>query len=188
MRHPLFETISPDRLGTYLKAAGHDLERALELYVWNAEVGAAFHLPIQSFEIALRNSIDRELVSRFDRHWHQNPRFLAIVSVNSRRRLFQARARLHGAPTQSQIIANTSLGYWVSLLKQDRLGLTICSVREAAEVLYLRNRIFHHEPIFKRDLLADYSLIMRLLKQLCPATHDWIRPHCRVAALVRQKP
>ena len=192
MHHSLVGTISSDRLGTYLGAAGHDLQRALDLYLWNAAVGAAFHLPIQTFEIALRNRIDQELRKRFGGSWAAESEFLSRVSFKSRQRINGAQARIPGRATHSQIIANTSLGFWVSLLKQERLELKVfsevTSIFIAAEILFLRNRIFHHEPIFKRDLLADYGLIMKLLYQLCPATHNWIRPHCRVPALVRQKP
>jgi hypothetical protein len=54
----LLRAISQDRFTTYLKAAGHDPERALALYLWNAQIGEAFHLPIQAVEVALRNSIN----------------------------------------------------------------------------------------------------------------------------------
>jgi hypothetical protein len=64
----------------------------------------------------------------------------------------------------------------VSALKID----TSCSA--------LRNRISHHEPIFKRDLLLDFGELMKLLAWICPSTSAWIRPHCQVAALMRQKP
>ncbi len=61
----ILTAISPDRFKTYLAAAGHRQERALKLYLWNAKLGEAFHMPIQAVEIALRNSIT----------WH-SPRFL----------------------------------------------------------------------------------------------------------------
>ena len=192
MQSLLVATISPERLGTYLSAAGHDLQRALSLYLWNAEIGAAFHLPIQTFEIALRNKIDQELRSRFISRWMCDPEFLSHISFKSRQAIRGAQARIPGSMSHSQIMANISLGFWVSLLKHERLELKVFTetsgVSIAAEISFLRNRIFHHEPIFKRDLLADYGLIMKLLYQLCPATHNWIRPHCRVPALVRQKP
>ena len=37
-------TISSSRFATYFKAAGHDEERALRLYLWNAQLGEAFHV------------------------------------------------------------------------------------------------------------------------------------------------
>jgi hypothetical protein len=58
-------TLSQARLGTYMLAAGHDEARALALYQWNALLGEAFHLPIQSVEIALRNRINAVLVAAF---------------------------------------------------------------------------------------------------------------------------
>jgi hypothetical protein len=53
--------ISPDRFLTYLKASGHDVNRALRLYLWNARIGEGFHIPIQAVEVALRNSVNTAL-------------------------------------------------------------------------------------------------------------------------------
>jgi len=35
---------------------------ALALYLWNAQLGAAFHVPIQAVEVALRNSVNKALI------------------------------------------------------------------------------------------------------------------------------
>ena len=58
----------------------------------------------------------------------------------------------------------------------------------AGDVATLRNRISHHEPIFKRDLLLDFGELMKLLAWICPDTGAWIRPHCQVPTLMRSKP
>ena len=53
--------VSPERLSTYLTAAGGDRKRALQLYTWNTEMSAAFYGPLQGLEIALRNAIHQQL-------------------------------------------------------------------------------------------------------------------------------
>ena len=58
-------SISSDRLATYLKATGFDDDRALRLYLWNAIVGEAFHLPIQAVEVGLRNCINFALCADY---------------------------------------------------------------------------------------------------------------------------
>ena len=66
VQRSLIETLRPvisvGRLGTYLVAAGFDPSRALQLYIWNARVGEAFHLPIQAVEVGLRNRINDALL------------------------------------------------------------------------------------------------------------------------------
>jgi hypothetical protein len=192
MNDEVIATLSRHRFRTYILAAGHERERAFALHRWNAEIGASFHLPIQCFEIALRNKLADVLHRQFRRRWFCDPSFLATLSIRSRSRIFQSQRRLAAGHGAAELVAGSSLGVWVALISERHLPLPSVVSDEfrlgAGRVLYLRNRIFHHEPIFKRDLLADYGLIMKLLYQLCPATHNWIRPHCRVPALVRQKP
>lgn len=71
--------ISEERLGTYLTAAGFDVDRALKLYVWNALIGEAFHLPIQAVEVSLRNRISAAFTNAFGPDWWKDDRFLAML-------------------------------------------------------------------------------------------------------------
>jgi len=54
-------SLSRERLGTYLDAAGGDRKGAIELYAWNTAVSAAFYGPLQGLEVTLRNAIHRRL-------------------------------------------------------------------------------------------------------------------------------
>jgi hypothetical protein len=58
--------LSRPRLGTYLRSAGNDQDRALALYEWNAELSAAVMRDLAHLEVALRNAYDRA----FDKHWN----------------------------------------------------------------------------------------------------------------------
>jgi hypothetical protein len=51
--------LSPERLATYLAAAGADYAAALRLYVWNTRINAALHGPLQTLEILIRNALRR---------------------------------------------------------------------------------------------------------------------------------
>jgi hypothetical protein len=195
MDQQILASLSAPRLSTYLTARAFDPVLAKQLYLWNAEVGAAFHLPIQALEVVLRNHIVGILRHQFGAAWWENVDF--IYSLNKHRRAalqktVQRKAINIPELDEGRIISMLSFGFWVNLMDEWQPVAFANDLRWArssiAKVCYLRNRIFHHEPIFKRDLLADYGLIMKLLYQLCPATHNWIRPHCRVPALVRQKP
>lgn len=48
--------LSAERLAPYLGASGGDVERALELYRWNAALGQLLMRDISHFEVALRNA------------------------------------------------------------------------------------------------------------------------------------
>jgi hypothetical protein len=204
----VIQTLSKDRFGKYLLAAGGDIDRAIRL-VWNAHVGEAFHTPIQTVEVALRNSINNALVAKFGVEWWQEPAFSRVVDVERRQDLDTVKTRIKNRKqvlVTAQIVAGLSFGFWASML-QPRYNPEIWSgqlrtsfpslpatesrhslCEAARDVGFLRNRISHHEPIFERDLLKDFGSMMTLLGWVCPATTSWIRPHCRVPALVRVKP
>ncbi|KQZ19063.1 hypothetical protein ASD50_05995 [Mesorhizobium sp. Root552] len=55
-------------------------------------------------------------------------------------------------------------------------------------VLDLRNRIFHQEPLLGFNLSGNYSEIMQLLKWICPETQAWVKENCSVPRFIRSKP
>lgn len=63
--------LSPARLQVYVSAAGGDLERALALYEWNAEICAALLHDLAHLEVGLRNAYDAAIESHssFPAHW-----------------------------------------------------------------------------------------------------------------------
>lgn len=205
----VIQTLSTDRFDTYLKAAGHNVDRALNLYIWNARVGAAFHTPIQAVEVALRNCINKALLTKFGPNWWQNQAFTKLLSLERRADLDMVKRRLQSKGlmiSTAQIVAGLSFGFWVGLLSpafnpdlwSSQLRPTFPHLpttetrgtlfKFARDVATLRNRISHHEPIFKRNLLQDFGELMKLLAWVCPPTESWIRPHCEVPALMRLKP
>ena len=63
--------LSEPRLRRYLDACQGDFARALELYEWNLDLGAALMKDIAYFEVALRNAYDRMMRERYveDGNW-----------------------------------------------------------------------------------------------------------------------
>ena len=211
----LFDRLKPamseDRLGTYLITAGFDPDRALRLYVWNAAIGEAFHLPIQGVEVGLRNRINGALIAMFGPEWWQDAGFLRAIGGDRERLsdLDMARRRIarRGVPlTTGQTVATLSFGFWVGMLHaRYNPGIWSGQLRtafpslppaknrydladSAKRVSELRNRIWHHEPVFRMNLMAEFTAVMELLTWVCPVKAAWIRPQCRVPALMRQKP
>ena len=205
----LSEIISPLRLGTYLNAAGHDAQRALQIYLWNAKIGAAFHIPIQAVEVGLRNRVADGLASAFGPDWWSDPAYLGLIGGKRGTDIEVVKTRLSskGKPlVTGQIIAGLSFGFWIAMLHR-RFNQHVWSShlrtsfphlppavslnqvhQRAGEIADLRNRIWHHEPIFRRNLTDDYSRCMLVLGWLCPSKRLWIKPHCRVPLVMREKP
>ena len=53
--------LTPERLSSYLAATGGDLYRALDLYEWNARLGAAVFEDLGYLEGVLRNACHAQL-------------------------------------------------------------------------------------------------------------------------------
>lgn len=205
----IVEAISSERLKPFTSAAGQNVDRALELYLWNAALCSAFYLPLHAVEIALRNRLAAAMRSNFGEEWWNARDYLGDAPVHEHVALRRATASLlhdRRPLTHDSIISDLSLGYWVGLIDSRfddilwRDGMrsvfpaapeTVNRSQVSAEaqaIRKLRNGISHHEPIFARDLSGDFSRLMRFLGWLSPAKASWIRPHCRIPALLRQKP
>jgi len=205
----IYRAISPERIRKYLFAAGHNPDRAMLLYIWNARIGEAFHLPIQAVEVALRNCVNSALVARYGEEWWLSPAFLAIADHDRKADIDAVRRRIKHRKQKEdigQVVAGLSFGFWVGMLQPrynpdlwsrqlkvafpylppDRSRKTLA--KAAGEIAGLRNRISHHEPLIERDHTKDYKLVMEMLGCLCPHKRDWIEPYCRVSAIIREKP
>ncbi|MEN9873284.1 MAG: hypothetical protein RL186_181 [Pseudomonadota bacterium] len=205
----IIDSLSSDRFTTYLDAAGRNPERALQLYAWNARVGEAFYIPCQAVEIGLRNRINHALIAQFGADWWNNERFLKMADKprNNDLVLVQKRIENRRLPlVTGQIVAGLSFGFWAGML-QARYNPDVWSrqLRKSfpqlpahidrktlsdsiLHLLELRNRISHHEPLIRRDLLQDHSRAMQVLNWLCPTKAAWLKPYCRAPIIVREKP
>ncbi|MCB2262138.1 MAG: Abi family protein [Candidatus Thiosymbion ectosymbiont of Robbea hypermnestra] len=206
-------SLSPERMSTYVKAAGGDREKALRLYTWNTAVSAAFYEPLQGLEITLRNAMHRQLRITYGSDWYDNPAcgldVGALDRIDKAKKTLQKQGYVTDPP---HLVAALSFGFWVSLLGKGGRGpvpnrskrnydMTLwrtalhkafpqshrSRVNTHKPLDYLRtfrNRIAHHEPIFNRDLGADFHSILEVSSWLCPHTAAWIKHHSRVAELL----
>jgi hypothetical protein len=208
MSDALETIISRERLGTYLAASGFDRERALELHAWNMRVAAAFLPLIGAAEICCRNLIAKRLEAAFGPEWWRESAFHRIAGKTGKGITLRAADKIadSGKPeTLGRVISELSFGYWVNMLLPKyevplwtplhpwfpelpatenlaSLHLRLASVHE------LRDRIGHHEPIFRRDLSRDYADCLGLVRWLNVAKANWITPICDVPRLMRRKP
>lgn len=198
----LLDLLSPSRVAPYLAATCDDLDAAIALYDWNANISAAFFESIHYLEIGLRNAIDDAVGKQFGTGWLTQES--GLLTPNSRKVLSVALRHAGGAEaTHGKIVAELPFGFWWSLLADDynrRLWQPALQhafegpVRrrllhaELDEVRRLRNRIAHHEPIHSRDLNADYRRTIDIAERIGVSLGSHIAGISRVPTLLSTRP
>jgi hypothetical protein len=195
----LLQALSTERLAAYrgrLPASASDRE-VFGRYAWNITLSESLYPSLQILEIALRNTIHHAASNEFGqvdwfdmtgilRHKHE----LDAVS-KAKLTLAQQNKPLDA----NRIVAEVSFGFWTSLLDRryeqtlwprllkpafphmprkqrtrDNLSKRFQKVRQ------LRNRVFHHEPIWHwRDLAQQHHDILEALSWIEPAAHDLVQ-------------
>lgn len=175
-------TLSPERLTKFMARTGHDVAEALELYVWNQEIGAALTVTLSQFEVCLRNQIGKVLVDAYGETWHTTTK-LRHHNQDTTAEFEKAHERGRKArngfdPTAGDFIAGSDFNLWRELCKPLYAGVfwgkrvslafphapggkerdTLEEVHRRVDLLLkLRNRIAHHEPILgsKREPIGE---------------------------------
>lgn len=170
--------LSSERLSPYLKSCDGNIERALELYEWNADLSQIIMRDISHFEVALRNVYDRTISESWDgtRHWlidDDSPARRPVMRKSEKGELDANRinrktidsviSRLPDNASTGSIIANLTLGFWVHLTDRSRettiwrtalwrawpKGTDRQKLQPRLEgILRLRNRAAHAERLF----------------------------------------
>jgi hypothetical protein len=178
--------LSEPRFRNFLNAADGEHDSAVALYVWNADISAAFLGVLHHLEVLLRNVIDEQFpASEADQPvsicrpevWLTDPE---IVGNQGREKVNEAIGRLAGenrGPTRSRLIASLTFGFWTALFSGQYEALWRTSLVKAfpngngrrsqvrkslTRVLHLRNQIAHHEAIFGRNLAKDYRVMLEV--------------------------
>lgn len=142
--------------------------KAIDHYCSNIELAESFYPCLSVFEVALRNALSRELETMTGREdWYtifsNNTRF-----TNLNRYISQAQKQIIARKenvTPSKVIAELTLGFWVSLLNSEYERLLWKHLRRAFPFMpkhlrqrknvsaplnsfrTFRNRVFHNESI-----------------------------------------
>jgi hypothetical protein len=178
------KAFSEPRFAPYLANCDSDVAAALRLYMWNIGISTAFYPLLHLVEITLRNSLHRELGARFGRaDWWS----VAPLNEHGQRLVKQAQEKV-SAPRSRQnaddLVTELTFGFWVGLVSKtyDR-ALWVPALHQAfphyrgrrdalhaelRQVLWLRNRVMHYEPVHLRDLKADHATIYRLFSYMSP--------------------
>jgi hypothetical protein len=144
----------------------------------------------------------------FGETWWQDRDFEALLGKRGKGIVLRAASDISkrgNIPTSGRMTAELSFGFWTNMLLpkyreplwnalQDFFpdvppSLQQSHLHERCEyVRDFRNRISHHEPIFKRNLSSDYSRCVELLRWLGPDKAAWIKPQLDTMKILREKP
>lgn len=207
----ILAALSSPRMSTYLAVSGWDLDRALQLYGWNARISAALMLPAHFAEVTTRNAVDDALTAVYGPSWPWDPSFERSLPnppkvYNPRKDLQLTRAR-HA--TTGKVIAELKFVFWQKMFtarhdtriwNHQILALfpTAVTARPAdlrvriygdlEAIRLLRNRLAHYEPIFTRDLGDDLAKIQDLIALRSPDTASWVRVMEKATGLLSERP
>lgn len=209
--HSLPYIFSAPRFATYLKATDGDKVGALELYQWNLEVSCGLLAPLQICEVSIRNAISEAIGLTYDATWPYVRSF--EISLANPKKGYSPRqnlVQLREEPTAGKVIAELKFIFWErmftarhdnpiwnphlrTVLPNMDADKTVQQLRaEAFQTLHdirdLRNRIAHHEPIFKRDIQEEFGRIRKVISWRSTVAADWLDKVETVTAKTLQKP
>lgn len=203
----LEQRLTTVRMAPYFSASSGDQDATLNLYAWNVKVSAALFADLSITEVVLRNALDTALRNKyqhgaFPRPWYEQVR----LSPLGRAQVDQA-VKFATGPTQNDVVAQLGFGFWKSLVSRtyqttiwpvvrhcflddpDRQQARRDGVYSLVDQLaFLRNRIAHHEPIFRRDLGRQHDILLDLTGSICQVTRVWVEEQSDVPTLLTVKP
>jgi hypothetical protein len=208
--HAVRMALSPARTSTYLLALRDQppfIDRALELYVWNSQLGAALMTPISVCEVVIRNAIDEALSAVHGQNWPWSLGFYWTLNLKGKDALDKAK---HGQSTTGKVIAELNFGFWENMfvasfdaglwiphlnavLPNLPVGQTVQQSRliirqELDKLRRLRNRIAHHEPLLTINALNYLQTVQQLIGYRCTETASWVGHTNNIAALLASRP
>jgi hypothetical protein len=192
---PLWRLMSAQRIAAFRRGDGSD-EEVLARYLWNTALCEALYPSLHFLEVALRNLVFDAAAAAYPpdqaaASWLEHP---GVLHDSELRTVRAARQRLlrRGKPCEAgRLVAELSFGFWTALFdvryEQDRVlwprlfaqKIFAHAPRQKRSrkalspllnrVRHLRNRAFHHEPIWHwGDLAEHHALALELLGWMSP--------------------
>ena len=206
--------ISAPRFATYLQASGGDRDKALALYEWNLTLSAAFLIPLQVCEVAVRNGVAEAIEKVHGQTWPWSIGFIRSLPRPRLARDYNPARDLQSVaanqPTVGKVVAELKFAFWEQIFtagQDSRIwnahfwssfpgaptSLTVGQARITAHsdlkaIRRLRNRIAHHEPIFTRNIADEYRRIHEMTSWRSQVAAAWMDRKQSVTALIPLKP
>lgn len=141
---------------------------AIEYYHANIKISESLYSILSLFEVALRNSLNRELTDLFGtKEWYERiPTTPGLADLNGNISIAKRQiSKRNETITADKVVAELTLGFWVRLLNSEYELILWKHLRRAFpfmekrsrkrknvsapinKIRDFRNRVFHHEPI-----------------------------------------
>jgi hypothetical protein len=194
----LYAALSNERLSSYARA-GTNYHAAIGTYLWNMALCEALYPVLQGLEIVLRNTLDTAIADRYPVTAHFGieswlDRDPPVLDEADRPTVEDAKQRLleRSKPaTPGRLVAELNFGFWTALLdvRYERNQVFWPHLLRAAfpaapkslrtrknisprlnRIRHLRNRVFHHEPVWHwTDLRNQYDIALEMIGWISPA-------------------
>ena len=203
------KVFSNQRMEKYFNRYPDNEQKAIEHYHSNIELSESFYSVLSIFEVAFRNSLNRELTEYFGtKDW-----YLKVESIPGLRNLKNNinTAKKHIANrseniTANKVIAELTLGFWVRLLNAEYELILWKPLRKAFpyidkkqrqrnkisapinKIRDFRNRIFHHEPVsWNLDKLEEtHNRIIMVMEWLNKDLPEIAKMHDRTIEIIEK--
>jgi hypothetical protein len=201
----LEKTLSSPRLEAYRLLASDSNQLLLDRYAWNMALSESLYTPVSIFEVAFRNQIHHAATAKWGANWIFDPQLILDPMKIKVHEATNELERVGKDPTPERVVAALSFGTWTAffghgydkhfishllapcfpnLIPTNRTRKKLASVVHA--VRNFRNRLFHHEPIWKyHDLHEHYSRITDAVGWMCSDTRSWLLLHDRFPEIYR---
>lgn len=177
MEKSINDLLSIRRLAGYKGGSKNDPATVLHRYNYNIELSNEFYPLLSIFEVAFRNSIHLAWTDHLqDSNWICNCEKHPLANIE-KTKIQEAMEELRSKRKQvneNEIIAELNLGFWVNLFDYRYLEINKKTIKnnfpnatnkqrdiykiksQLNEIRNLRNRIFHHEPIWHWNNLSEF--------------------------------
>ena len=204
--------LTRERLDSYLSACDDDLGRAFELYEWNLAASAAVMHVTAMVEVIVRNALDKRLCAWATDRGLDSWLYAAPLDERGRddisRALGRATRTHEETPPHGRVVSELNLGFWRYLTaSRYHASLWVPALSEAfprgnqdirvrrrqvesrlARIMHVRNRAAHHEPIHRRDLLADVAAAVDLADWVHRDAGRWVAAMTALPTVVAARP
>lgn len=208
-KHFFEKVFSDKRMERYFRLYPGDVSQSMIHYRCNLELSEAMYPSLSVLEVTLRNALCRELQTMTGREdWYAVfPNTPGLTSLN--KYITQASKHIsgrHEQVTPSKIVAELTLGFWVSLLNSEYEKLLWKDLRRAFPYMpknlrqrknisaplnrfrAFRNRVFHNESICwnldrVKELHNEFILLLGWMNKDVP---EWLASSDRFDNVIKK--